>query len=378
MTSPALHGARTSFPTLTRPAPTLVSIPYGPASGSHTRTGSTEWLGSKLKHSEHGDAPEFPLKTDTTKEEPPVGGKAELVSGTPHVDSAAREPEYQMPTPAQVDAPPNILKQPMDRGSTSSPADKTHLPQTTTQPETAPVDGVNVDASLVPPETGVDNGTRSKPSGGSVFDAEPACCMPPPPFTEFASSGETVVAGEGCRDEDPVTQDKQPTKLTEEQRATEDKRRAFLLKHLEKLQADRDRLQGDLGARNKPPVKVAAGIASNLAQTEKSLSAVQARISKTSFSEPSTNFSTPDIDVSGKSSEQIDSKLASAILDMLLERDDAGPMTIQVLIKGKPANKRSKDAKAAVLAFVSQNQFSSRPRPGEATTPNIDTIEITF
>jgi hypothetical protein len=58
--------------------------------------------------------------------------------------------------------------------------------------------------------------------------------------------------------------------------------------------------------------------------------------------------------MNGKSSEEIESILARAMLDMLSTRDDAGPMTVQVLIKGKPDNKKPKEAKEAVLAFVTR------------------------
>jgi hypothetical protein len=170
--------------------------------------------------------------------EPVVGVEAEPVGGTPHGDSAAQDSELQMPTPAQVDAPPNILNQPTNPGATSSAADTKHPPQTTTQPETTPVDSVNVDASSVPPQTGVDDGACSGPSGDPLLDAGTSCCAPPPPFTPIPGVGEVTVAGEGPQHEDHVTQDEQPTKLTEEQRAAEDKRQAFLMKQLKNYRAN--------------------------------------------------------------------------------------------------------------------------------------------
>ncbi|KIJ18590.1 hypothetical protein PAXINDRAFT_128826 [Paxillus involutus ATCC 200175] len=86
------------------------SRPYAPfiathatgASGSHIRTGSNEWPGSKLKHSADGDTAEVTPKTHTTKVEPVVGVEAEPVGGTPHGDSAAQESELQMTTPAKL------------------------------------------------------------------------------------------------------------------------------------------------------------------------------------------------------------------------------------------------------------------------------------
>ncbi|KAF8843039.1 hypothetical protein BDN67DRAFT_255390 [Paxillus ammoniavirescens] len=362
------------------------SRPYAPfmathtkgASGSHIRTASSDWAGSKLKHLVAGDAPEVPPKTDTTKVEPVVGGEAEPASGTPHGDGAARESEPQMPTPAQVDAPPSVLNQPTDPGATSAAAaaDTKHPPQTTTQLETTPVDSANVDASPVPPQTGVDSGACS---GDPLVDAGTSCRAPPPPFTEIPGVGEVTVSGEGPKHEDPVTQDQQPTELTKEQRAAEAKRQAFLMTQIKELEGERNRLQGNLDPKNKPSGKAAADIKSNLAETEKSLSAVKARISKVIFSEPPTNFLIPDVNVTGKSSEEVGLMIASEILDMLLARDDAGPMTIQVLIKGKPTTKKSKDAKEAVLAFVTRNQFSSQFKSAEPATQNsINTITITF
>ena len=57
--------------------------------------------------------------------------------------------------------------------------------------------------------------------------------------------------------------------------------------------------------------------------------------------------------MANKSATEVQFALTSAVLDVLLARDDAGPMTIQAMInKSKPLKGKAKEAKDAVTAFA--------------------------
>ncbi|KAF9227211.1 hypothetical protein BS17DRAFT_453407 [Gyrodon lividus] len=249
----------------------------------------------------------------------------------------------------------------MDVPPTSTAADPKRPAETTTQPDIAHVDGTKVDASLVPPQTGTDKGAVLGPSRNSFLDANPPICTPPPLFTEFAGVGE-VSAGEGPTNKEPVMQDEQPTELTEEQKAAEAKRQAFLMKYLTELEDIRERLQGELEATKDKTTKKNT-VKSKLEDTEKSLSGVKTRMSKKAFSEPPANPSIPEISLAGKH-EDIQSTLQRGILDALLARDDAGPLIVRVDI---PKGKTKQKAKDAVTTFAEQNQFS-----WQSESPNIN------
>lgn len=54
-----------------------------------------------------------------------------------------------------------------------------------------------------------------------------------------------------------------------------------------------------------------------------------------------------------KSVVEVQFGVISAVLDMLLAREDVGPMTIRVVVsKQQKPNKKAKDAKDAVMAFA--------------------------
>jgi hypothetical protein len=72
------------------------------------------------------------------------------------------------------------------------------------------------------------------------------------------------------------------------------------------------------------------------------------------LAEPPSNPSIRDVPLTGKSVAEVQFAITSAVMNMLLTRDDAGPMTIQAMInRQKPLKaKQSKDAKDAVIAFA--------------------------
>jgi hypothetical protein len=203
-----------------------------------------------------------------------------------------------------------------------------------------------------------------------LFDVGAGRRTPPPAFTEIAGVNEVSVS-DAPKDEDPVTQDEEPTVLTDEQKAAEEKRRAFLMTQVKELQDERDRLQAVLTAKGKSSN---ATMKSKLEETEKTLSAVRARITKTIFSKSPENPPKPEIDVVGKAPVEAQSTVVAAMINMLSERDDAGPMAIQVVVaRGQAPKKAAKETKNAIVTFSKQNQFFSR---SEAATPGI--VNITF
>ncbi|KAF8557632.1 hypothetical protein OG21DRAFT_231947 [Imleria badia] len=197
---------------------------------------------------------------------------------------------------------------------------------------------------------------------------------PPPPFTEFAGVDEGLAAGEGPAEDDPATHDEAPTELTEEQKAAEEKRHAFLLTQVQELEGSRTKLQKTLDKEDDPAGSPANAIESDLEDGDKTMSSIKARMVKKKFSEPPSNPSIQEVPLANKSATEVQFVLTSAVLDMLLARDDAGPMTIQAAInRQKPLKGKGKEAKDAVMAFAKRHQFTTR---FENATPGI--INITF
>lgn len=258
---------------------------------------TTSWTRSKLKNTVDADAPEVP----------PKDSQGESVEQSkPDVGGAVQNPEPQLPTPAQVDPPANILTQPGDtsplllKPAESEPKQQQEQPKTS-KPDQTPADDAGVDTSPAPPQDGADKGDPAEPSK-TLFDLPSPSRTPPPPFTEFAgvledpAAGEGPpftefagvpegpAAGEGPAEQDPVAQDEAPAELTEEQKAAQEKRIAFLTIQAQELEGSRADLQKRLDKEDDSRSRPAKAIESDLEDAEKTLSAVKARIAKNKFS----------------------------------------------------------------------------------------------
>ncbi|KAG8214058.1 hypothetical protein J3R82DRAFT_10815 [Butyriboletus roseoflavus] len=292
-------------------------------------TGFTpSWTRPKPKGLVDVDAPEGPPKD--TQEGPADQGK-------PDVGGAVQGSEPQLPTPAQVDPPANILTQ---SGGTPplllkpEPEQRQEQHQTS-KPDQIPTDDAGIDSSPTPLQGGTDKRDNADPSRTSPFDIPSPSRTPPPPFTEFAGVPEGPAAGEGPAEQDPVTQDEAPTELTKEQKAAEEKRTAFLVTQAQELEKSRAKLQARLDDDDSKS-RSGQAIESDLEDQEKTLIDVKARIAKKKFSE--SLFA-----------------ITSAMLEVMLKQDDAGPMIIQATInKQKSLKGKAKETKDALVAFAKQ------------------------
>ena len=261
-----------------------------PVTRQSTKTQSTlrslTGFWTRSRHSvDDADAPEPPPKE--TPGEP--AGQSKL-----DVGSAAQGPELQIPTPTQVDPPASILTQPGDAPPLllapvdPEPEQQQEQPQAS-KPDQTPA-SAGVDSSPAPLQGEADKGDTAGPSKGSLFDLPSPSRSPPPPFTEFAGVPEGPAAGETPAEDDPVTQDEPPTELTEEQKAAEDKRIAFLLTQVQELERSRADLQAKLDKEDDPTDSRAKAIESDLEDAGKTLNDVKARIVKKKFSGESFFF----------------------------------------------------------------------------------------
>ncbi|KAH0827994.1 hypothetical protein J3R83DRAFT_3637 [Lanmaoa asiatica] len=321
-----------------------------PVATQSTKNQSTSggWTGFSWARSRHenpvdADAPGTPVK-ETQGES--------VDEGKPDVGGVVQGFEPQIPTPAQVDPPANILTQPEDTPPPlfipgkpePKPEQQQEQPQAN-KPDQIPTDDAGVDSSPSPLQGGADKGDTAGPSKTSLFDSPSPTRTPPPPFSEFAGVPEGPAAGEAPVEQDPVTQDEALTQLTEEQKAVEEKRLAFLLTRVQELEESRADLQRKLDKMGDPKSRPAKTIESDLENMEKTLNAVKARMTKTKFFKPPPNTSIPEVALLNKSAPEAHSTLTSAVLDVLLARDDVEPMTIQAVIgKQKPANRKARDA----------------------------------
>ncbi|KAG6375493.1 hypothetical protein JVT61DRAFT_3052 [Boletus reticuloceps] len=333
------------------PAKPLASIVETQSTKSQSTTRSwTSWVRPGPKQSVEVTVPEPPPK-ETQGE--PVG------QSKPDAGSAVQGSEPKIPTPAQVDPSSSILTQPGDPSPLLLSLNRNHS-SNKNNPKS-----VHLDA---------DKKAGGEASRTSPLDLLTPSGSPPPPFTEFAGVPEGLAAGEGPVGQDPATQDEAPTELTQEQKAAEEKRIAFLMIQVQELEGSRVKLEKTLDKEDDPAGSPANAIVSDLEDEAKMISSIKARIAKKKFSEPPLNPPINEIFLTHKSVAEAQYTITSAILDELLARDDAGPMTIQFtinkqkLLKTKPA----KETKDAVLAFVKRHRFTAR----EGATPGI--INVTF
>ncbi|KAG6336619.1 hypothetical protein ID866_2458 [Astraeus odoratus] len=186
-------------------------------------------------------------------------------------------------TPTQVDPPtdPTALNTPTDGQPPPPPKSEVAVPSAITA--TMLTEDGNADAS--PPQVG-DNLYPSGLSRNTTYlDPDPSH-DPPPPFSDAVGGEDT---GNTKANGDPVTQDEQPTELTEEQRIAEKKRQVFLLKELTRQQTQRDRLQEDLDKMDHNS-KRAQQVKSKLNGIANSLDRLKERISKKCFSSETVPF----------------------------------------------------------------------------------------
>lgn len=245
---------------------------------TNSQPASRGWMpwsrsGSGLKQSFDVDAPELPPK------EEPVDLRKPDVSGTVQVS------EPQISTPAQVDPPVSALTEPGDGPSlllTTEPELK-QQPQIS-KPDQTLAPSAGLDSSPVPPLGGADRGSTAGPRKSSLFNLPSPSRSPPPPFTEFAGVPEGPAAGEGPPEEDPVTQDEVPTVLTEEQKAAEQKRIAFLSTQVRELEGSRASLREKLDNVDDPNSRPAKAIESDLEDADKKLKSINLRMEKKKFS----------------------------------------------------------------------------------------------
>jgi hypothetical protein len=155
------------------------------------------------------------------------------------------------------------------------------------------------------------------------------------------ASGDTQDAGDD-------TQDTEPTFLTPTQKEAETHRNAFLLKEVARLEEILD------SSDDQGPSEIQAR-----------LSAVKARMRRIIFADlprrppPASEFSS-----AGKSLQELTSTLTNAIVDLLLERQDAGPIRVIVhYTKNKRAN-----VEKSLKEFNAENEFSIQSEAGQLRT----------
>ncbi|KAG9316749.1 hypothetical protein JVU11DRAFT_2810 [Chiua virens] len=321
------------------------------------------WGRSRVKQATEVSAPAPPLKE--SREELVEQSKSDV-----GITGQVSEPPIS--TPAHVDPPVNILTQPGDAPplllttEELRPGDQEGQPLTS-KPELTPIFSAGVDTSPGQLQGEADKGDNTGPTRkDSLFNVPTPTRTPPPPFTEFAGVPEGPAAGEAPAEEDPSTHDEAETELTKEQKVAEEKRQAFLMMQASELEKSRADLQKKL-ANDDPSGSKAKALESDIEDAGKTLNSVKARMSKKKFSgesslyhtgagadwrlEPQSDSLIPQVSLEDKTATKAGIALTSAILDLLLTRDDAGPMTIQAVIRQKPKAK-AKEVKDAVIAFA--------------------------
>ncbi|OAX37355.1 hypothetical protein K503DRAFT_771593 [Rhizopogon vinicolor AM-OR11-026] len=156
------------------------------------------------------------------------------------------------------------------------------------------------------------------------------------------------VAGEGAPVASGDTQVADPptaTLLTPEQKEAETHRIAFLRKELarigrSKLGSEETNLQGRVDV-------------------------LKERIAKTNFIDPPAHLPTvPELSASGKSGPETLAQLTDTIVDLLIGRQDAGPIQVSV----SSTKKKHKDVEKELRGFITKNKFAMRSDSAEFTT----------
>jgi hypothetical protein len=161
------------------------------------------------------------------------------------------------------------------------------------------------------------------------------------------ASGHTHDAGGNTKDADPSLKP-EPTPLTQEQSEAETNRVAFLLKQVAQLEASRTKLKSS-------DVK-------GLSDIQARLDLIQGRIARINFADaPKDPLPAPEFSVPlGKSG--IIEELANVIIDMLINRQDAGPIEVNVSF---PSKSRQKTLGGLFREYVTENKFSLRSDPAD-------------
>lgn len=166
--------------------------------------------------------------------------------------------------------------------------------------------------------------------------------------TKFAS-GDTHIAGGNTEDADPSFKP-EPTPLTEEQREAETNRVAFLLKEVDRLEASRNKLK--------------SSNVQGLSEIQARLDLITGRIAKTDFADaPKDPLPAPEVTASlGKTPIVVIEELANMIVDLLIERQDADPIEVNV---SSPSKNRHKGLGGPLRAYITENKFLLRSDPAE-------------
>ncbi|KAG1871277.1 hypothetical protein DFJ58DRAFT_494075 [Suillus subalutaceus] len=163
--------------------------------------------------------------------------------------------------------------------------------------------------------------------------------------SKFAS-GDAHEAGGNTEDADPSLKP-EPTPLTPEQSEAEANRVAFLLKQVTRLEASRTKLK--------------SSDVQGLSEIQARLDLIQGRITRTNFADaPKDPSPAPEVSAPpGKPSGVIE-ELANMIVNLLIDREDAGLIEVNVSF---PSKSRQKTLGGPLREYVADNKFSLRSDP---------------
>lgn len=175
--------------------------------------------------------------------------------------------------------------------------------------------------------------------------------------TKFAS-GDTHVAGGNTEDAGPSLKP-EPTPLTQEQSEAETNRIAFLLKQVVRLETSRNKLK--------------SSNVRGLSEIQTRLDLIPERIARANFADtpkdpsPAPEVSTP----LGKTQSSVIEELANMIVDLLISRQDAGPIEVNVSF---PSRSRQNILGGSLRKYVAENKFSLRSDSAEGQLVFVITV----
>ncbi|KAH7913251.1 hypothetical protein BJ138DRAFT_1146480 [Hygrophoropsis aurantiaca] len=373
----------TSRPSHSRPNSISGSI-LGSAVGS---LAGSIWPNSKLKHSEEFSGAETPKPEADTKKEKAAKVKRQSVDLKTVEVSTVETTFFQNDTistkagPASIaqeitqetnimtvndtinevtqdsatkpEVPEPIIKAPSPRTATSIP-----LIETLSQ---AAADMSISDPKIPMPVPQIPHTPEpvasSSQQGFLETDQNPR--TPPPPFSEFVGVDQPAEGDQGVGESvDPQPEFSwtlPPTELTDEQRKAEEARVEFLKSHLQTLEAERNNVQEN-------------GSSEQVDEVQKKIEAVKQRMSKVHFSDAEEQPMS-EIAITGMDAQKAIAYISQTLVDLLLQRDDAGPVCVQATInKQKPLKKPHTETKKEITSFIKGNHFVVR---FEAATPGV-------
>lgn len=187
---------------------------------------------------------------------------------------------------------------------------------------------------------------RAEGNQGAVDDSQATC------EDANLAGGDTQVAGDDTQDT-ASTPKPEPTFLTPTQKEAETHRHAFLLKEVARLEESRAREYLD-SPDDQGPSEILAR-----------LSAVKARMTRIIFADPPRRPPpASEVPSAGKSALDLTGAITNTIVDLLLERQDAGPIKVTV-----PYTKTKQKAVEKLLKeFNADNNFSIQSEAGQLWT----------